>query len=294
MTDTHHQTDTGTPTISATAKPLGAGGATIPSLGFGTFRMPGADVLDIVPKALAIGYRHIDTAQIYGNEAEVGEAIERSNVPRKDIFLTTKVWVDHYRGGDLQASVATSLMKLRTDHVDLLLLHWPNPKVALAETLDALNAVQRAGMARHIGVSNLNTAQMAEAVRLSAAPLATNQVEYHPYLNQDKLLRAAAALNMTVTAYYGLADGTVAGDPVLRAIGERHGKSAVQVTLRWLVQQPGVVALTKTVQAARALSNLQIFDFALGLDEMAAVHALTARHKRFVSPEGLAPEWDQA
>ncbi|APW40368.1 2,5-didehydrogluconate reductase [Rhodoferax koreense] len=275
-------------------KRLGAGPATIPSLGFGTFRMPGADVLDILPQALAIGYRHVDTAQIYGNEAEVGQAIEGSNVPRQEIFLTTKVWVDHYRTGDLQKSVETSLQKLRTDHVDLLLLHWPNPKVPFNETIQALNAVQRAGMARHIGVSNLNTTQMAEAARLSAAPLVTNQVEYHPYLNQDRLLQAAHAANMTVTAYYGLADGTVVNDPLLRAIGERHGKSAVQVTLRWLVQQPSVVALTKTVQPARALSNFDIFDFELSADEMAAVHALTARHQRFVRPDGLAPEWDAA
>ena len=278
--------------MTTQTKPLGAGPATIPSLGFGTFRMPGADVLRIVPHALDIGYRHIDTAQIYGNEAEVGEAIAASSVPRNDIFLTTKVWVDHYRDGDLQRSVEASLKKLRTDHVNLLLLHWPNPKVPFAETIDALNAVQRAGMAQHIGVSNLNTTQMAEAVRLSAAPIATNQVEYHPYLSQQKVLQAARDANMTVTAYYGLADGNVAHDPVLRAIGERHGKSAVQVTLRWLVQQPGVVALTKTVQAARAALNLDIFDFELGADEMAAIHALASNNRRFVSPEGLAPEWD--
>ncbi|MDB5848554.1 MAG: 2,5-didehydrogluconate reductase [Rhodoferax sp.] len=283
-----------TTTTHLATKPLGAGPATIPSLGFGTFRMPGADVLRILPEALAIGYRHIDTAQIYGNEAEVGEAIQGANVPRNDIFLTTKVWVDHYHACGLQLSVETSLKKLRTDHVNLLLLHWPNPKVPFAETIAALNDVQRAGMAQHIGVSNLNTAQMAEAVRLSASPIVTNQVEYHPYLSQQKVLRAAHAAHMTVTAYYGLADGTVAGDAVLRDIGERHGKSAVQVTLRWLVQQPGVVALTKTVQAARAASNFDIFDFELSADEMARIHALAARHKRFVSPEGLAPEWDAA
>jgi diketogulonate reductase-like aldo/keto reductase len=281
-------------TTHLATKPLGAGPATIPSLGFGTFRMPGPDVLRVVPEALAIGYRHIDTAQIYGNEAEVGEAIQGANVPRNAIFLTTKVWVDHYRAADLQRSVETSLKKLRTDHVNLLLLHWPNPEVPFAETIAALNDVQRAGMAQHIGVSNLNTAQMAEAVRLSAAPIVTNQVEYHPYLDQQKVLRAAHAAHMTVTAYYGLADGTVAGDAVLRDIGERHGKSAVQVTLRWLVQQPGVVALTKTVRAARAASNFDIFDFELSAEEMARIHALAARHKRFVSPEGLAPEWDAA
>ena len=185
--------------MTSTTKLLGAGPATMPSLGFGTFRMSGAEVLATVPKALAMGYRHIDTAQIYGNEAEVGTAVEASGVPRNDIFLTTKVWVDHYRDGDLQRSVKASLAKLRTDHVNLLLLHWPNSKVPLAETLDALNAVQRAGMAQHVGVSNFNTAQMAEAVRLSAAPIVTNQVEYHPYLNQQKVLDAARDASMTVT-----------------------------------------------------------------------------------------------
>ncbi|MFZ4287759.1 aldo/keto reductase [Variovorax sp. HJSM1_2] len=275
-----------------TSKTLGTGPATIPSLGFGTFRIPGAEVLQILPHALNAGFRHIDTAQIYGNEAEVGEAMAGSKVPRNHIFLTTKVWVEHYRADALVASVHESLRKLRTDHVNLLLLHWPNANVPLTETLEGLNAVHQAGLAQHIGVSNFNTQMMEEAARISTAPLVTNQVEYHPYLNQDKVLAAARQLGMTVTSYFGLADGTVVHDPLLQAIGQRHGKSAVQVVLRWLVQQPNVLALTKTVQPARAVSNYQVFDFELSADEMASIQALGAQHKRLVSPDGLAPAWD--
>lgn len=273
-------------------KPLGKTGTNIPALGFGTFRMPGEDVLRMIPAALEIGYRHIDTAQIYGNEAEVGTAIAGSGLARDDIFLTTKVWVDRFRQDDLARSVEESLAKLRTDHVDLLLLHWPNPKVPMAETIAALNQVRDAGMATHIGVSNLPLALMTEAIALSAAPLATNQIEYHPFLNQDKLLAAMQAAGLTATAYFGLADGTVIGDAILKEIGARHGKNEAQVALRWLVQQSNVVALTKTVQEKRARSNFQIFDFELSAEEMAAIHRLTARNKRFVSPDGLAPLWD--
>jgi diketogulonate reductase-like aldo/keto reductase len=276
----------------STNKTLGTGPATIPSLGFGTFRIPGAEVLQILPHALNAGFRHIDTAQIYGNEAEVGEAMAGAGVPRNDIFLTTKVWVEHYRADALVASVHESLRKLRTDHVNLLLLHWPNANVPLAETIEGLNAVHKAGLAQHIGVSNFNTQMMQEAARLSAAHLVTNQVEYHPYLNQDKVMATAQQLGMTVTSYFGLADGTVVHDPLLQTIGQRHGKTAVQVVLRWLVQQPNVVALTKTVQPARAVSNYQVFDFELSADEMASISALTAQNKRLVSPDGLAPAWD--
>lgn len=186
-----------------------ANGASIPVLGFGTFRIPGPDVLRIVPHALKAGFRHIDTAQIYGNEAEVGEAIADSGVARSDIFLTTKVWVENYRHDAFLASVDESLKKLKTDYVDLLLLHWPNEAVTLAEQIGALNAVRDAGKVRHIGVSNFNTALMAEAVSLSEAPIVTNQIEYHPYIDQDMVIAAAKAAGMSVTGYYGMADGKV-------------------------------------------------------------------------------------
>ncbi|WP_307137101.1 aldo/keto reductase [Pseudoroseomonas cervicalis] len=271
---------------------MSAQGAAIPALGLGTFRMPGPDVLRIVPAALAQGFRHLDTAQIYGNEAELGEAIAASGTPRGEIFLTTKVWVTNYAGAAFRASVEESLRKLRTDHVDLLLLHWPNEAVPLAEQIGALNAVRQAGLVRHIGVSNFSTALLAEARRLSDAPLVTNQVEYHPYLDQGPVLGALRQAGMALTAYYAMADGKVLQDPLLRDIAARHGRSVAQVVLRWLVQQPGVVALSKTARPERLAENAAIFDFALDAAEMAAIHALARPDGRIVSPEGLAPAWD--
>lgn len=271
-----------------------ANGASIPALGFGTFRIPGADVLRIVPHTLKAGFRHIDTAQIYGNEAEVGEAIAASGVARGDVFLTTKVWVENYRHNAFLASVDESLKKLKTDYVDLLLLHWPNEEVSLAEQIGALNAVKEAGKVRHIGVSNFSTALMAEAVKLSKAPIVTNQIEYHPYIDQDVVIAAAKAAGMSVTGYYGMADGKVFTDPVLKEIAAGRGKSVAQVVLRWLVQQQGVIALSKTVSEARVDENLAIFDFELSADEMAAIRALARPDGRIVSPEGLAPVWDKA
>ncbi|MFF2323912.1 aldo/keto reductase [Agrobacterium sp. NPDC058088] len=271
-----------------------ANGATIPALGFGTFRVPGPDVLRIVPHALKLGFRHVDTAQIYGNEAEVGEAIIHSGVARGDIFLTTKVWVEYYGHDAFIKSVDESLMKLKTDYVDLLLLHWPNEAVSLAEQIGALNEVKEAGKVCHIGVSNFNTELMAESVRLSKAPIVTNQIELHPYLNQDVVIAAAKKAGMSVTGYFGMADGKVFNDTVLKDIGARHGKSVAQVVLRWLVQQEGVIALSKTVGEARVAENLAIFDFALTADEMAAIHALAVPDGRIVSPDGLAPVWDKA
>jgi 2,5-diketo-D-gluconate reductase B len=271
-----------------------ANGASIPALGFGTFRIPGADVLRIVPHALKAGFRHIDTAQIYGNEAEVGEAIAASGVARGDVFLTTKVWVENYRHDAFLASVDESLKKLKTDYVDLLLLHWPNDAVSLAEQIGVLNAVKEAGKVRHIGVSNFSTALMAEAVKLSKAPIVTNQIEYHPYIDQDVVIAAAKAAGMSVTGYYGMADGKVFTDPVLKEIAAGRGKSVAQVVLRWLVQQQGVIALSKTVSEARVDENLAIFDFELSADEMAAIRALARPDGRIVSPEGLAPVWDKA
>lgn len=272
---------------------VSANGASIPSLGFGTFRMPGPDTERMVAHVLGNGYRHIDTAQIYGNEAEVGDGIIRSGIARGDLFLTTKVWVENYRHGAFIASVDESLRKLKTDHVDLLLLHWPNDGVPLAEQIGALNEVAKAGKVRHIGVSNFNQALMREAARLSDLPLVTNQVEYHPYLDQSVVIEAAASIGMSVTAYYAMADGKVLSDAVLKEIANLHGKSIAQVVLRWIVQQ-GLIVLSKTVSESRAAENAAIFDFALSQDEMAAIHALAQPGGRIVSPDGLAPVWDEA
>nr|WP_298682556.1 aldo/keto reductase [uncultured Dongia sp.] len=272
---------------------VNAGGASIPALGFGVFRVSEPDTARMVKHALHIGYRHIDTAQIYGNEAAVGNGIKASGVARSSIFLTTKVWVKNFKPADFARSVDESLKKLQTDHVDLLLLHWPSKDVPLAEQIASLNAVQKAGKVKHVGVSNYNRALMAEAVKLSATPIVTNQVEYHPYLDQTPLLTAAKAAGISVTAYYAMADGKVPTEPLLQEIGGRHGKSAAQVTLRWILQQ-GLVALSKTVSEARAAENLDIFDFSLTADEMAAIHGLANKNGRIVSPDGLAPVWDAA
>jgi len=272
---------------------VSANGANIPALGFGTFRMPDADVHRVLPEALKLGFRHVDTAQIYKNEAAVGDVLKSSGIARQDIFLTTKVWVDRVGHQDFIASVDESLTKLKTDHVNLLLLHWPQSEMPLADRIGALNELRKAGKVKNIGVSNFSTALMAEAVKLSDAPIVNNQVEYHPYLDQTKVLSEAAKTSMSVTAYYLMADGAVPKDEVLKDIGAKHGKTAAQVVLRWAVQQKGVIALSKTATESRLPENFDIFDFALSQDEMAAVHKLARPDGRIVNPGHLAPEWDK-
>lgn len=272
---------------------VNANGANIPALGFGTFRMPAEDVMRVVPKAIELGFRHIDTAQIYGNEAEVGAAIQQSGVSRGDIFLTTKVWVDKFAPDAFALSVDESLKKLKTDYVDLLLLHWPQSDVPLSSRMESLNAVKQAGKVRHIGISNFNIAMMDEAASLSEAPIATNQVEFHPYLDQSKLLEAARKHGISLTAYYLMADGRVPKDEVLKDIGSRHGKSAAQVALRWAVQQKDVIALSKTATVERLQENFDIFDFALSEAEMAQIAKLAKPDGRIVNPGHLRPpHWD--
>jgi len=271
---------------------VNANGANIPALGFGTFRMPEEDVHRILPQALKLGFRHVDTAQVYKNEAAVGDAIAKSGVSRGDIFLTTKVWVDQYKHDDFIRSVDESLTKLKTDYVDLLLLHWPKSDVPLAERIGALNELHKAGKVRNIGISNFNVALMDESVRLSDAPIANNQIEYHPYLDQTKVIEAARKHGISITAYYLMADGKVPKDEVLRDIGAKHGKTAAQVALRWAVQQPGVIALSKTATESRLPENFDIFDFDLSDEEMKAIFALAKTDGRIVNPGHLAPEWD--
>jgi len=272
---------------------VNANGAAIPALGFGTYRMDDAEVASVLPEALKLGFRHVDTAQVYGNEAAVGAAIRASGVPRDEIFLTTKVWVTEFAEADFLPSVEESLKKLGFDHVDLLLLHWPHGSDVPREVQIAeLNKTVTKGMARHIGVSNYNVAEMHEAAALSDAPLATNQVEYHPYLSQAPILKACEDLGMALTGYYGMADGLVPRDEVLKDIGAAHGKTAAQVALRWLVQQPRVVTLSKTAKLARLPENFGIFDFELSDNEMHAIHALARPDGRIIAPDDLAPKWD--
>lgn len=270
-----------------------AHGASIPVLGFGVFRMSEEEVERVVPKALAVGFRHFDTAQIYDNEAALGRALEKAGVKRNELFLTTKVWVDNYAAGKFASSVDQSLDKLRLDQVDLLLIHWPGNKVLISEQIEPLNAVKAAGKARHIGISNQTIAQMQESAPLSAAPIVTNQVEFHPYLDQSRLLTAAREAGTSLTAYYAMADGRVINDPAIRAIGQKYGKSNAQIVLRWLIQQPGVIALSKTANVKRVAENFAIFEFTLTAEDMATIHALAKPDGRIVSPPGLAPDWDR-
>lgn len=268
-----------------------ANGAAIPAIGFGTWQLRGETATMGVLEALKVGYRHVDTAQIYDNEPEVGEGLRASDVRREDVFLTTKVWTDRYHDGDLQRSVEESLRKLSTPYVDLLLLHWPNPDVPLVETIKALSTVHAAGLARAIGVSNFTSAQVAEAAELAGAPLATNQVEYHPYLDQSAVFAATGPRGMALTAYSPIAQGKVAKDATIGAIAEAHGKTPSQVTLRWLIQQDGVIAIPRSSKPERIAENFDLFDFELTDEEMGRISALRSRDGRITSPS-WAPAWD--
>lgn len=263
-------------------------GARIPVLGLGTYRLQGAACREAVADALALGYRHIDTAQTYDNEADVGRAWRAAGVAREDLFLTTKVWIDNLAPARVDASVEESLRHLQTDYVDLLLIHWPSDAVPLAATLDAMQALQAQGKARHLGVSNFTPTLLREALR--HAPLLCNQVEYHPYLSQAPLLALARKHDLMLTAYSPLARARVLRDPTLQAIAARHGKTPVQVALRWLVQQPNVAAIPKAATAAHRRANLDVFSFALTDEEQQAIDGL-ARGQRLVDP-AFAPAWE--
>jgi len=273
-------------------KMVSANGATMPSLGFGTYGMSNADMMRVLPAAFGAGFRHIDTAQIYRNEEAVGACVQAAEIDRAELFLTTKVWVANYAKGAFAASVDDSLRRLRTDYIDLLLLHWPYAGVPLREQIAGLNEAVNVGKVRYIGVSNFNRALLAEAVRLSEAPLAANQFEYHPYLNQLVLIEACRRLDVTVTAYCGMAVGRVFSDPVLLGIAEHHARTVAQIVLRWLIQQDGVVALSRTSNPARIGPNFDVFGFELSAAEMQAIAARAASDSRIVSPTGLAPAWD--
>jgi diketogulonate reductase-like aldo/keto reductase len=260
------------------------GGVVIPRLGFGTWQVTGDEARTMVEGALEAGYRHIDTAQIYENESEVGAAIAASGVPRDELFITTKVWTKRFHEGDLQQSVDESLERLGLDHVDLLLLHWPMPEPPLEETIAALNDVHARGLTRSIGVSNFPVVELRRAVELSAAPIVTNQIEYHPFLTQRAQIAEMERLGSTITAWSPLARGRIADDREILAIAQAHGRTAGQVTLRWLLQQPGTIIIPQTSKPQRMAENLDIFDFELTDEEMARLHALG-------SPEGRTGDW---
>jgi diketogulonate reductase-like aldo/keto reductase len=267
-----------------------ANGARIPAIGLGTWELRGRTCARIVEQALKLGYRHIDTAQIYENEREVGDGLRASGVRRDELFVTTKIWTTHFAPNDLERSTKESLAKLRLSEVDLLLLHWPNPHVPLAETLGGLAHVKKLGMSRHIGVSNFTMALIEEAVAACPEPLACDQVEYHPYLDQTKVLEACARNGMAVIAYSPVAKGRIKNDQTLARIGQAYGKTAAQVCLRWLVQQ-NVAAIPRTSKIERLSENIDIFDFTLSDEEMRRISQMRSARVR-LTDYGFAPKWD--
>ncbi len=267
-----------------------ASGAKIPAIGLGTSELRGRTCARLVEQALRLGYRHIDTAQVYENESEVGDGLRASGVNRDEMFVTTKVWTTHFAPNDLERSTKESLAKLRLAEVDLLLLHWPNPRIPLQETLGALAHVRKLGLARHIGLSNFTVALIKEAVAACSEPLVCDQVEYHPYLDQTKVLQACADNGMALVAYSPIAKGRIKNDKALARIGEKYRKTAAQICLRWLVQQ-NVAAIPRTSRIERLSENIDIFDFKLSDEEMCEIFAMGSAKAR-LTDFGFAPKWD--
>ncbi len=266
-----------------------ATGITIPIVGLGTWALRGRDCARLVEQAIRIGYRHIDTAQMYENEKEIGEGVRASGL-RAEVMVTTKVQPTLLAPPDLERSVKESLAKLRLETIDLLLIHWPNPRVPLAETLGAMAKMKRDGYVQALGVSNFTVALLEEANKVSLEPLVCNQVEYHPFLNQDKVIAACRKAGMAVVAYSPIARGGAKGDDVLEKIGKAHGKSAAQISLRWLVQQ-GVVVIPRTSKVERLQENFDLFDFELSDAEMQKIVGLARGDGRIVNV-AWAPNWD--
>ena len=266
-------------------------GVEIPRLGFGTSQM--GDCGALVANALKIGYRHIDTAWKYHTEKGVGEGIRAAGVARNDIFVTTKVSHEYLRAADFARMVDESLKNLQLDYIDLLLVHWPSPeKVPLAETMMALAKAKRDGKTRHVGVANFNIAMLEDAIRLCPEPIVNLQVEYHPYLDQTRLLAAVRRLGLAMTAYCPLGRGKLITDPVVAEIARTKGKTIAQVVLRWHLQQPNVIPIPRSSNPARQAENFNIFDFTLNDEEMRRMHALARADGRIANPAGRAPLWD--
>lgn len=250
-------------------------GIKIPALGFGTWQLTGQKCVKSVKSALKMGYRNIDTAQIYGNEAEIGSVILESGIKREDIFLTTKIWSSNLRYGNVISSVEESLEKLKTDYVDLLLIHWPNPSIPLEGTLKAMCELKEVGKVKNIRVSNFGTDLIKKAQKMSEAPIICDQVEYHPFLYVNDLLNYCQKENIMLTAYSPLARGRIIGNSVLKETGEKYGKSVSQVTLRWLIQQKNVSAIPKASSREHQEENFNIFDFKLTKEDMKRISDLS-------------------
>lgn len=271
-------------------KIIEAHGAKIPAIGLGTMTLKDDKCVEVVAQAIKDGYRHIDTAERYGNEKAVGDGLRASGAKRDDFFVTTKVYWTDAKPDDFMRTVENSLRSLDVSDVDLLLIHWPNPNVPLAETVGALCKAKREGMTRHIGVANFTTALLEEANHVTKEPLVNNQIEVHPYLDQTKVIAACRKFGMAVTAYCPLGRGRLPSDETLARIGEEHGKSPSQVALHWLVQQD-IVPIPRTANPEHLAENLDVFGFTLSDDEMAKIAALKRPDGRGTNPPH-SPKWD--
>lgn len=269
---------------------LSAPDGEFPALGFGTWQLKGEIARTSVTEALDAGYRHVDTARMYKNETDVGRGIADSSVARDDIFLTTKIFMDALNSAAVKRELESSLQELATDYVDLMLIHWPTSEVPLEETLGAMHELRENGKTRHVGVSNFPIRWLESALEASSGPITCNQVEYHPFLSQTKLLEFCRSKSIPLVAYSPLAKGGVPDNPLLQEIGRQHGKNAAQVALRWILQQPGVGAVPKSSNPEHIRANLDVFDFELSDDEMRQIHGLD-RGRRIINPD-WAPEWD--
>jgi len=267
-----------------------AHGARIPQIGFGTMTLKGEVCVQAVKTALQMGYRHLDTAWFYGNEKEVGEGLRQSGIKREDVFLCTKVRETHLEPDKFRQSLGESLANLQLPSVDLLLIHWNNKDIPFKTSIGALCKAKTDGFAKHVGVANFTTKMLDEAWAVTSEPLVCNQVEVHPFINQDKVLAASKKHGMAVVAYVPIARGKVPGAEALERIGKAHGKSAAQVSLRYLIQL-GTIPIPRTATPAHMKQNLEVFDFKLSDAEMAELKALNATNMRVVSPPH-APVWD--
>jgi len=263
---------------------------TVPALGFGTWQLKGDECREALNEALAAGYRHVDTAQAYENEGEIGETLEASGVPREDVFLTTKIWVENLDREGVHRSFEESLRKLRTPYVDLLLIHWDNEDVPMEETLEAMNILRDAGKVKHVGVSNFTVPKLEKAVACSKAPLFADQIEYHPFLAERPIRAFCREHGILVTAYCPIARGEVMENSILKEIGDTYGKSPAQITLRWLLQQDDVIAIPKSGTPEHIRQNFDVFDFELVQAEMDRISALD-RNERIIDPD-FAPDWN--
>ncbi|MEM1313924.1 MAG: aldo/keto reductase [Pseudomonadota bacterium] len=272
-------------------KRLAAGPAGIPALGLGTWPMSNAEAERLVPLALEVGYRHVDTARMYGNEAGVGRGLAASPVPRGEVFLTTKIWPDDHAPERLRAAAEDSLKTLGVEAVDLLLLHWPSREIPFEETIPALVKIAEDGLAAHVGVSNFTRAQMPKAQEIAGGRLACNQVEFHPFLDQSALIAEAAALGLDVVAYSPLAKGDAPAHPTVREIAERLSAAPSAVVLAWILAR-GAGAAPKTATPERLAGNLSAMALELGADDLAALDALASPDGRRVNPGSVAPDWD--